>query len=128
MEKRAFARLRPLLRQSWLWKSRAPVAEERRLAGMDCAPKLLAERAVRWASAPGAADGQDDALALAVRATRYGCQRQGGHGAYSKAAFQLLHKRFPQSDAAKRTPYWFDCAHFSGGCASPKAIPPAGPN
>jgi hypothetical protein len=123
-EERALARLGPLLRQSWLWKSRMPAAEERRLAEMDCAPKLLAGRAVRWASIPGPANGQDEALALAVRATRYGCQRQGGHGAYSKAAFNLLHNRFGQSAAAKQTPYWFDCVHFSGGCAFPRAARP----
>ena len=123
-EDQALERLRPLLRRSWLWKSRMSAAEERRLTGMDCAPKLLAERAVRWASLAGPANGQDEALALAVRATRYGCQRQGGHGAYSKAAFELLHRRFAGSAAARRTPYWFDCAHFSGGCAFPRAARP----
>jgi hypothetical protein len=110
-------RLRTVLGQSWLWRSRASRAEQERLAGIDCAPKQLAEGAVRWAEASGGAEGSDEALALAVRATRYGCQRQGGHGAYSKAAFTLLHRRFPQSPAAKRTPYWFDCSHFFGGCA-----------
>lgn len=110
-------KLRTVLRQSWLWRSRASAAEQQRLAGIDCAPKQLAEGAVRWAAASGGAEGRDEALALAVRATRYGCQRQGGHGAYSRAAFALLHRRFPHSPAAKRTPYWFDCSHFySGPC------------
>ena len=118
---RAPRRLRTVLRQSWLWRSRASRAEQQGLAGIDCAPKRLAEGAVRWASAPLRDPGQDEALALAVRATRYGCQRQGGHGAYSKAAFALLRRRFPQSPAAKRTPYWFDCSHFFGGCAAAPA-------
>jgi hypothetical protein len=120
---RAPRRLRTVLRQSWLWRSRASTAEQERLAGIDCAPKRLAEGAVRWASASGG-EGPAEALALAVRATRYGCQRQGGHGVYSKAAFTLLHRRFPQSPGAKRTRYWFDCSHFYGGCpqASPAAV------
>jgi hypothetical protein len=105
--------LEPLLGGSYWWSARGP-AEEERLAKIDCAPKIMAERAIAWKGKH--TSGQDEALALAVRATRYGCQRQGGHGAYSKAAFTLLHKRFPESAAAKRTRYWFDCAHFSGGC------------
>ncbi|HEX6375283.1 MAG TPA: hypothetical protein VFZ91_06145 [Allosphingosinicella sp.] len=107
--------LAPLLASSYAWKAHS-AAEEAALSRVDCAPRLLAERAIAW---PKPRRGQDEALALAVRATRYGCQRQGGHGAYSRAAFSLLHRRFPDSTAAKRTPYWFDCAHFSGGCPLP---------
>ena len=109
----------PLLGASWLWRARVE-AEQAALAEISCAPRLLAERAVAWRGGGlfgGRLSGQDEALALAVRATRYGCQRQGGHAAYSRAAFTLLHARFPAGDAARRTPYWFDCSHFSGGCA-----------
>ncbi|MBV8687832.1 MAG: hypothetical protein JOZ90_02740 [Alphaproteobacteria bacterium] len=115
-----------LLGESWLWRSHAG-AEEEALARIDCAPKALSEAAIDWAShrRPFASrEGQDEALALAVRTTRYGCQRQGGHGAYSKAAFQLLHDRFPDSPAAKRTRYWFDCSHFYGGCPPTPAKAP----
>jgi hypothetical protein len=118
---RAPRRLRAVLAQSWLWRSRASTGEQERLAAIDCAPKQLAEGAVRWVASSYGAQGQDEALALAVRATRYGCQRQGGHGLYSRAAFTLLHRRFPHSPAAKRTPYWFDCSHFFVGCASAAA-------
>jgi hypothetical protein len=111
---RAERKLGPLLRRSWLWNAAASEREQAALAGIDCAPKLLAERAVAWTGP--SLGGQDEALALAVRATRYGCQRQGGHGVYSKAAFTLLHRRFPASGAAKRTRYWFDCSHFSYVC------------
>jgi hypothetical protein len=104
--------LGPLLRQSWLWRAQDP-AEQEALAQIPSAPQLLAERAVAWRGGPA---GQDEALALAVRATRYGCQRQGGHGAWSRAAFELLHQRFANSEAARRTRYWFDCAHFTYGC------------
>jgi hypothetical protein len=98
--------LAPLLESSWLW-GRRDLAQEKALAGIASAPKLLAERAIAWASGRQA-EGQEEALALAVRATRYGCQRQGGHGAYSRMAFRLLHGRFAATPAAKRTPYWFD--------------------
>ena len=53
---------------------------------------------------------------MAVRSTRYGCQMNGGHGAYSKAAWDLLHRKFPDSPAARRTRWWFDCRHFTYGC------------
>ncbi|HEX8514186.1 MAG TPA: hypothetical protein VF688_13885, partial [Allosphingosinicella sp.] len=104
--------LEPLLASSYFWNARG-ASEQERLSKIECAPRLLAGRALAWT---GRSAGQDEALALAVRATRYGCQRQGGHGPHSKAAFTLLHERFPKSAAAKRTRYWFDCAHFSGGC------------
>ena len=115
---RAPALVGRLLGSSWLWNAQDR-AEQAALARIACAPRLLAERAVAWRGPTcwqGCGGGQDEALALAVRATRYGCQRQGGHGRHSQAAFSLLHRRFPRSAAARRTPYWFDCAHFYGGC------------
>jgi hypothetical protein len=110
------AGLRPLLGESYLWRSRDD-GETEALAQIPSAPQTLAERAVAW-SGPGSAAGQDEALALAVRATRYGCQRQGGHGRWSAAAHRLLHQRFPGSKAARRTRWWFDRSHFSGGYAA----------
>lgn len=114
----ASAALRPLLSGSWLWQAQ-DLEEQAALAAIRSAPQLLAERAIAWRGRGlfgGRAAGQDEALALAVRATRYGCQRQGGHGAWSRAAWELLRQRFPQSDAAARTRWWFDCSHFTGGC------------
>jgi len=110
------AGLRPLLRASFHWRSR-DLDELDALAAIPSAPQVLAERAVAWRGS-GPSDGQDEALAFAVRATRYGCQRQGGHGRWSQAAHRLLHQRFPASEAARRTRWWFDCSHFSGGCAA----------
>ena len=83
------------------------------------APRVLAEAAVAWGQKADSRhpDGADEALALAVRSTRYGCQFQGGHGRWSKAAWDVLHQRFPDSDVAKRTRWWFDCKHFTYGCS-----------
>jgi hypothetical protein len=50
-----------------------------------------------------------EALALAVRSTRYGCRWHGGHGSYSQAAQQLLQRRFKDTAWAAQTPYWFGC-------------------
>ncbi|MGB1799312.1 MAG: hypothetical protein ACPHLK_00620 [Gammaproteobacteria bacterium] len=47
-------------------------------------------------------------LALSVRTTRYGCNRDGEHGTYSRRAFEILHYNYPESEETKRTPYWFN--------------------
>jgi hypothetical protein len=47
-----------------------------------------------------------EALHLVVRATRFGCTSEGT-GKASKAAFDLLHQKYPESTWAKQTPYWF---------------------
>lgn len=110
--------LDPLLASSILWQSTDP-AEREALSRIDSAPKQLSERAIAWAQRPGLfgrREGRDEALALAVRTTRYGCQRQGGHAAYSRAAFELLHRDFAGTPAATRTKYWFDCSHFYERC------------
>lgn len=52
----------------------------------------------------------------AVRTTRYGCQRNGSHAAYSKDAFDFLHNQYGGTIWAKATPYWFDCSHFRSRC------------
>jgi hypothetical protein len=119
-------KLRPLQRSSYLLTHQGP-AEQRALSRIDSGPKQLSERVIAWTQDPAsAADGADqaEALARAVASTRWGCQRQGGHGVYSHAAFNLLRARFPTSDASKRTKYWFDCSHFSGGCPEKPAPTP----
>ena len=85
------------------WKSLQQLSE------MPSAPKKLTLAATAWAARSKPADGAAEALALAVRSTRYGCNWHGGHGAYSKKAQQLLQKKFSDSSFAAATPYWFDC-------------------
>jgi hypothetical protein len=67
-----------------------------------------------------------EALALAIRTTRYGCNWHGGHGSYSKAAYEVLHQKFGTTTWATQTPFWFDCVNFynqtsttGGKCPSP---------
>jgi len=47
-----------------------------------------------------------EALHLVVRATRLGCTGSDT-GKVSKAAYDLLHQKFPDSRWTKETPYWF---------------------
>lgn len=115
-----FSELEPMLQASAVWMAFDP-KEAAALGQLDSAPKQLSEAAIAWVEHPGLfgrRKGQDEALAFAVRSTRYGCQMQGGHGSYSKRAFELLHTLFPGSEAAKRTKYWFDCKHFTYGCTN----------
>jgi hypothetical protein len=95
-------RQHPVIRQID-WKEIA------RLSKMPSAPRRLTERAIAWGKASEGDDGAPEALALAVRATRYGCNWHGGHRAYSKPAQELLQKRFKGTTWAAQTPYWFDC-------------------
>jgi hypothetical protein len=46
------------------------------------------------------------ALHLAVRATRYGCMNAQS-GAASKQAFDLLHRKYPKTEWARKTKFWY---------------------
>lgn len=83
--------------------------ELRSLARMPQGPQRLSDAAIAWGKASKGKDGAPEALALAVRTTRYGCNWFGGHGRYSKAAQQLLATRFAGTEWQQKTPYWFDC-------------------
>ena len=83
--------------------------EVSRLAKAPSAPQLLAKSAMGWAKASRGDDGAPEALALAVRATRYGCRWHGSVKAYSKPAQELLKAKFPTTTWSTQTPYWFDC-------------------
>lgn len=84
-------------------------AEVSKLASAASAPKALTGAAVRWARNTRRDDGAPEALALATKVVRYGCNWHGGHKAYSKPAQELLQARFADTTWAKQTPYWFDC-------------------
>lgn len=83
--------------------------EVQSLAQAPSAPEKLAKEAIRWAKASKGDDGAPEALALAVRATRYGCRWHGSVKAYSKPAQELLKAKFATTTWAAQTPYWFDC-------------------
>ena len=109
---------RPLLDSSFAFRNQDP-AEIARLAAIPCAPKLLSERALAWNNQLPLFHpwrGRDEALARAVQSTRYGCNIDGSHAVYSKAAWTALHVRFPFSAWTARTRYWFGCSLGGKDC------------
>ena len=66
----------------------------------------ISAQAIQWAKEAPDDPRVPEALHLAVRTTRYGCV-DGETTSFSKAAFQLLHRRYPKSEWAKKTKYWF---------------------
>ena len=81
-------------------------SELKKLEELDTAPNEIGKRIVPWARTHGGDPRVPEALHLVVRATRYGCTDKETAN-YSKAAFDLLHKRYPNSEWTKKTPYYF---------------------
>ena len=71
------------------------------------APNYLCKVAIDWANANPNDPRSPEALHLAVRSTRYGCTDKET-GKWSKAAFDLLHQRYPNTKWANATKYWFN--------------------
>jgi hypothetical protein len=66
----------------------------------------LAAKAAEWATQIPTEKRLPNALYLAIKATRYGCQNCETEK-ISKAAFDILKTRFGNTDWKKKTPYWF---------------------
>ncbi len=66
----------------------------------------LATKTSAWAESAPKEKRLPEALALAVKSTRYGCQNCDT-GKVSKTAFDILKDRFGTSEWKKKTPYWF---------------------
>lgn len=93
---------------SFLDQSQRAAAEKEyaRLIGYGAAPDYISRQVIAWAQKNPNDARVPEALHLAVKTTRYGCTDKES-AALSKAAFQLLHKRYPTSSWAKKTPYWY---------------------
>jgi len=76
------------------------------LQALGTAPDYLCRIAIEWAQKNPNDPRAPEALHLAVRSTRYGCTDKET-GRWSKAAFDLLHSRYPDTTWAKNTKYWF---------------------
>jgi hypothetical protein len=76
------------------------------LAALGTAPNYLCRIAIEWAEKNPTDARAPEALHLAVRSTRYGCTDKET-GRWSKAAYDLLHRRYPNTTWAKNTRYWF---------------------
>jgi hypothetical protein len=90
-------------------------AQYQRLMQLPCGPTYLGRRVIVYAKAHPEAPDVPEALALTVRATHFGWREENGeeegktenNTAVSKAAFQLLHSRYPKSPWTSRTPYYY---------------------
>ncbi|QOY91379.1 hypothetical protein [Paludibaculum fermentans] len=81
-------------------------AEERaRLRTAGSALKALGSTAVEWAKSHKEDPRVPEALALTVRAARYGCSDKDDWKV-TRAAFQFLHLNFGRSEWARKTPIW----------------------
>lgn len=76
------------------------------LQALGTAPNFLCQTAIEWTEKNSNDPRSPEALHLAVRSTRYGCT-DNETGRWSKAAFDLLHRRYPNTKWANATKYWF---------------------
>jgi hypothetical protein len=93
---------------SWLTAVERRIGEQqwRKLSAIGAAPAYFAPVVLNWAKAHPDDPRVPEALHYFVRSTRYGCVDKS-IGPYSKQAFQLLHRRYPESEWTKKTKYWF---------------------
>jgi hypothetical protein len=82
-------------------------AEWKKLESIATGPNWLTAQTLAFAQAHPQDPRVPEALYLAVRSTRYGCTDKDT-GDLSHRAFDLLHRHYPNSDWAKKTPYWFN--------------------
>jgi len=102
------SKARPVTPPEFL-KSSQPLAarELMTLQALGTAPNYFCRIAVEWTEKNPNDPRAPEALHLAVRSTRYGCTDKET-GRWSKAAYDLLHRRYPNSTWAKNTKYWFN--------------------
>jgi TolA-binding protein len=82
--------------------------ELRRVSDAGATQNFLAPIVMSWAKAHPDDPRVAESLHRLVRITRYGCRDASGNGDISRAAFELLHRRYPASEWARQTPYWFN--------------------
>jgi hypothetical protein len=76
------------------------------LQALGTGPNYLAQIVINWANKNPTDKRAPEALHLAVKSTRFGCTDKDT-GRWSKAAFDLLHRKYPNTSWAKETKYWF---------------------
>ncbi|MEW6130373.1 MAG: hypothetical protein AB1757_25280 [Acidobacteriota bacterium] len=80
--------------------------ESAKLRALGNAPNYLCQQIVNFANTKATDPRLAEALHLAVKATRYGCTDKDT-GRFSKLAYDTLHKKYPRSEWAAKTKYWF---------------------
>lgn len=109
-ENREVLAFTPVSTQPLLFLSAAEKAAAERewttLDSVGAGPNYIVDQVIKWANANPNDPRVPEALHLAVTTTRYGCGDKET-GRWSKAAFDLLHRKYPNTTWAKKTPYWF---------------------
>ena len=91
------AKTRPIPTPEFLRVSKTLAASQfGALQALGTAPNYLCRIAIAWAEKNPADPRAPEALHLAVRSTRYGCTDKET-GRWSKAAYDLLHQRYPKT-------------------------------
>jgi hypothetical protein len=104
----AQAKTKPVTAPDFLKASQTLAARQfAALQALGTGPNYLCRTAIEWAQKNPADPRAPEALHLAVRSTRYGCTDKET-GRWSRAAFDLLHSRYPNTTWAKNTKYWFN--------------------
>jgi hypothetical protein len=88
---------------------RTAAERERRAILAEGPPAIvLAQAAIRMANQRPTDPSTAEALARVVDGWRWACRdRDGSANPLPQQAFALLHRLFPQSEAARRTKYWY---------------------
>jgi len=76
------------------------------LSSLGAMPDYLCKQVIQFANSNPTDPRVPEALHLAINATRYGCTAKDT-GRWSKAAFDLLHRKYENTPWAKKTKYWF---------------------
>jgi tetratricopeptide (TPR) repeat protein len=77
------------------------------LASQPAAPNWLGKQVLDFARTHPDDPRIPEALHLVVRASRYGCSDGDSSESFSKAAFTLLHSKYPDNPWTNKTPYWY---------------------
>ncbi len=81
--------------------------QQKRMDAFPAAVTFMAHQAVDWAGSHSEDPRVPESLRLAVRGLRYTCGGDAESDRWAKRAFELLHTRYPNSKAARETPYWY---------------------
>lgn len=76
------------------------------LKALGAGPNYISGQVIDWANRNPKDPRVPEALHLAVHTTRYGCTDQATPR-WSKAAYDVLHRKYPNSTWARKTKYWF---------------------
>jgi len=87
-------------------ESQDAAAEWSKITAVEDAPIYLAKNILAWAKQTPDDPRIPEALHRVVQATRYSCSNEE-ITQYSKAAFQLLHQKYPKSEWTTKTKYYF---------------------